>query len=170
MLSKDIVTFSPTQSSFTTVLAMAKIKDLMSTGVISVEPDDSVEKAIRLMIKHRLSGLPVTDSTGRLLGLISEFDLLELVWDPQTGQDRVYQYMTREVKQIDQDAELATAAESFRTLSIRRLPVTRDGQVVGIISRHDLLRYVMQARGQVAPVVPSLLSPVEPAVSGAATP
>ncbi len=149
---------------------MAKIKDLMSTDVISVEPDDSVEKAIKLMIKHRLSGLPVTDSTGRLLGLISEFDLLDLVWDPQTGQDRVYQYMTREVKQVDQDAELAAAAESFRTLSIRRLPVTRDGQVVGIISRHDLLRHVMHARGQIAPVVPSLLSPAEPATSGTTAP
>ena len=152
------------------VLVMAKIKDLMSTDVISVEPDDSVEKAIKLMIKHRLSGLPVTDSSGRLLGLISEFDLLELVWDPETGQDRVYQYMTREVKQVEQDADLAAAAKAFRTLSIRRLPVTNDGQVVGIISRHDLLRHVMHARGQIAPVVPSLLSPVEPAVSGTAAP
>ena len=137
-----------------TVPPMPTVKDLMTTDVIFVDPDDSVEKVMSLLLKHRVSGLPVADSAGRLLGLISEFDLLELVWDPTTSQDKVYQYMSRQVHSVSEDADLDALAESFRILAIRRMPVVRDDRLVGIISRHDLLRYVLQARGRVAPVIP----------------
>jgi len=138
---------------------MPTVKDLMTAGPISVDPDESVEKAILLMLKHGLSGLPVTDTAGRLLGIISEFDLLDLIWDAKTVLDKVYQHMTREVRTAHEDDELTTAAELFRTLSIRRLPVVRDHRLVGILSRGDLLRHVLQTRGQRAPVTPRLLCP-----------
>ena len=131
----------------------------MTAGPISVDPDESVEKAILLMLKHGLSGLPVTDITGRLLGIISEFDLLDLIWDAKTALDKVYQHMTREVRTVHEDDELGTAAELFRTLSIRRLPVVRDHRLVGILSRGDLLRHVLQTRGHRVPVTPRLLCP-----------
>jgi len=139
---------------------MPKAKDLMTTHLISVDPDDSVETAISLMIKHRVSGLPVTDASGELLGVISEFDLLDLVWDPNTGRDKVHDYMTAEAYSADVEEDIETVAKRFHDLSIRRLPVLEGNRLVGIISRHDLLRYVMHARGKVAPVVPQPLSPI----------
>jgi len=140
---------------------MPTVKELMTTDLISVDPDDSIETAIILMLKHGVSGLPVVDSSGRLLGVLSEFDLLELVWDPKTTQDKVHSYMSGEVRTVDEDDDLIAAAERFRVLSVRRLPVMRGGQVVGVISRHDLLREILRARGQIAPVVPRLLTPVD---------
>ena len=140
---------------------MPKVKDLMTTDLISTDPDDSIETAISLMLKHGVSGLPVVDGSGHLLGVVSEFDLLELVWDPKTTKDKVYNYMSREVRTIDEDDDLTAAAERFRILSVRRLPVMRGGRVVGIISRHDLLRNILRARGQIVPVVPRLLTAVD---------
>ena len=140
---------------------MPTVKDLMTTDLISVDPDDSIETAISLMLKHGVSGLPVVDSSGHLLGIISEFDLLELVWNPKSSQDKVYNYMSREVHTVDEGDELTAVAEQFRIRSFRRLPVMRGDQLVGIISRHDLLRDIMRARGQIAPVVPRLLTPID---------
>lgn len=139
---------------------MPTVRDLMTTDPITVDPDDSIETAISLMLKHGVSGLPVTDSSGRLLGVVSEFDLLELVWDPKSSKDKVNDYMSREIHTVDEDDELTAVAEQFRTRSFRRLPVMRGDQLVGVISRHDLLRDIMRARGQIAPVVPRLLSPI----------
>ncbi|MBN2477407.1 MAG: CBS domain-containing protein [Pirellulales bacterium] len=140
---------------------MSTAKELMTTDLISIDPNDSIEEAISLMLKHRVSGLPVVDASGSLLGIISEFDLLELVWDPKTTRDRVEHYMSNELQTVDQDDDLGAIAEKFQVLSIRRLPVMHEGRLVGILSRHDLLRHIMQARGQFAPVVPRLLTPAD---------
>jgi len=139
---------------------MPTVKELMTTDLISVDPDDSVETAISLMLKHGVSGLPVVDRSGRLRGVLSEFDLLDLVSDPQTTRDKIADYMSSELATVEEDDDVTVAAEHFRTQSIRRLPVVRQGQVVGVLSRRDLLRHILQARGQIAPVVPRLLTPL----------
>lgn len=124
---------------------MVCAKDLMTTQVITVEPDDSIRKAIDLMLAHRVSGLPVVEDTGQLLGILSEFDLLELVWEGNPGTAEVYHYMSRNVHTIDENADLDTVAERFRTLGVRRLPVVSGERLVGIISRHDLLDHLCQS-------------------------
>lgn len=141
---------------------MSSVKQLMTSEVVSVNPDDSIEEAISRMLKHGLSSLPVLDASGHPLGIVSEFDLLELVWNPKTDQDKVYHYMTREVHTVDEGTDLGSVAETFRVLSIRRMPVVRQGRMVGIIAREDLLRHVMRVRGQIPPVVPRPLSPAGP--------
>lgn len=133
---------------------MLTSREFMSTEVISVEPGNSIEEAISLLLKHGLSSLPVVDPTGRLLGVVSELDLLELISDPKTDDDEVRHYMTRNVESVDLDADLDSVAKEFRSMGVRRLPVVRHGIVVGIIAREDLLRHVLQVRGQIAPVVP----------------
>ena len=120
---------------------MLKARDLMSPHVIAVGPDDPVQKAISLMLRHRLGGLPVVDGSGRLLGMLSEFDLLDLVWAPQTGGE-VYQYMTRDVHAVDEEAGLSTVAERLRQWGVGRLPVTSDGRLVGMVCRGDVLRHL----------------------------
>ncbi len=127
---------------------MIKAKDVMNSGVLTVDPDDTIEEAMSRMIKLGISGLPVVDMAGHLLGILTEFDLLELVWNPTTTKNKVYHYMTREIRTVNEQDELNEVLELFQTLPIRRLLVMRGNQVVGIISRRDLILYVLKIRGQ----------------------
>ena len=68
---------------------MLRVKDVMTPNVVSVEPDDPVHKAINLMLIHRISGLPVIDPSGELLGILSEFGLFDLLWDTDPGSREV---------------------------------------------------------------------------------
>jgi CBS domain-containing protein len=127
---------------------MIKAKDVMNTNVVPVDPDDTIETVMSTMIRLGISGLPVVDIAGQLLGIITEFDLLELVWNPNTSKNKVYHYMTRDVRTVDVEEELTDVADLFRTLSIRRLLVMDGDRVAGIISRRDLIWYVLKLRGQ----------------------
>lgn len=127
---------------------MLKAKDVMTTPVVSVDPDDSIEKTIRLMLDHRVSGLPVIDRSGHLVGIISEYDLLDLAWDSDRADSEVYQYMTCPVHTVEEQDDLGCVAERFRLFGIRRLPVMRGDRVVGIVSRHDLLAHLTKTRAQ----------------------
>ncbi len=140
---------------------MPRARELMIADVVTVEPDGSVEEAISLMLQHGLSGLPVVDASDRLLGYLSEFDLIELFRDPKTSQDRVYHYMTRKLHLVPEDAELDTVAEQFRICSIRQLLVTRDDRLLGAIRRSDLLRYILRVRRQITAVTPPLPLPAD---------
>lgn len=112
------------------------------------DPDDIVEKVMGQMIEHGISGLPVVDMSGQLVGIITEFDLLDLVWDVNTGKNKAYHYMTRDIRTVDEEDELVNVAEMFRMLSVRRLLATRGEQVAGVISRRDLIRHVLRLREQ----------------------
>ncbi len=127
---------------------MIKAKDVMNANVVTVDPDDTIEDVMSLMIRLGISGLPVVDMTGQLVGIITEFDLLDIVWDPNTSHNKVYHYMTRDIRTVNEDDDLTAIAEMFQTLPIRRLMVMRDKKVVGILSRRDLIWYVLKIRGQ----------------------
>ncbi len=125
---------------------MIRANELMNADIVTVDPDDTVEQVMALMIDRGISGLPVVDMSGQLVGVITEFDLLELAWDPTTTKNKVYHYMTRDVHTIDEQDEMEAVAELFRVLSIRRLLVMRGDRVAGVISRRDLIRFVLRVR------------------------
>ncbi len=125
---------------------MIRANELMNANIVTVDPDDTVEQVMSLMIDRGISGLPVVDMSGQLVGVITEFDLLELAWDPTTTKNKVYHYMTRDVHTIDEQDEMEAVAELFRVLSIRRLLVMRGDRVAGVISRRDLIRFVLRVR------------------------
>jgi CBS domain-containing protein len=108
-----------------------------------------VEEAIRLLLSNDVSGAPVIDSQGRLCGIISEYQLLEIVYDPDLRMKTVQEFMTRDVITIDEESLLSSAASLFVMHRIRRLPVVRNGRVVGNVSRRDLLRYVLESGASV---------------------
>jgi CBS domain-containing protein len=126
---------------------MIRAKDVMNARVVTVDPDDTIEEVMSRMIKYGISGLPVVDMTDRLVGIITEFDLLEMVWDPDTDKNKVYHYMTRDIRTVDENDELTDVAEMFQTLPIRRLIVKAGDKVAGVISRRDLIRYILKLRG-----------------------
>ncbi len=138
--------------------------DIMSTPVISVAPDTPVKDIAALLFEKRISGVPVLDE-GRLVGLVSEGDLLRRHeigterakrggswWLRMFGADqtpaeyvkahgrRAQDVMTREVLTIMPDTPVAEIATLLESRGIKRLPVMRDGQLVGIVSRANLVQ------------------------------
>ena len=128
---------------------MFTAKDIMTTHIVAVRDDDTVDRAISLMVRHRISGLPVLDAQGGLAGIISEFDLLKLVCDGGTEQAKVRQYMSRDVFGVCEDDDWVSVADMFRSKRVRRLPVLHDGMLVGSVARHDLMRAIRDARRQI---------------------
>lgn len=109
-------------------------RDIMTTDVITVPADTSVESAARTMFERRISGLPVVDEEGRLAGVVTEFDVIA-----RTGE-RVEDIMTRSVISVGEETDTEAIARMLIEQKVRRLPVVRDGKVIGIISRSDLIR------------------------------
>jgi CBS domain-containing protein len=138
-----------------------KVADVMTRGVISLVPGDSVRRAAELMLRYDMSGFPVLDR-GKIVGMITQGDFLrraeagterhrprwgELFADPgQRAEDYVQSHalsvadiMTRDVVTVDEDASLDKAVELMERHHVRRLPVVSSGVMVGIISRVNLL-------------------------------
>jgi CBS domain-containing protein len=116
----------------------------MNRKVVSLIPQATVEEAIRTLLEHKISGAPVIDKEGKLVGIISQFQLLEVLYDPQIRTQRVQQIMTKDVLTLEDTALLGMAANLFVLHRIHRLPVLSGGRVVGVISRSDLLKYFLE--------------------------
>jgi CBS domain-containing protein len=117
-------------------------QDAMSRDVVCLRQDVTVEEAIDQLIQAGISGAPVVDDVGQLVGIVSEFTLLEIVYDPALRQQPIARLMTREVIAAAETELLTELAHRMIVHRIRRLPVVRAGQVVGILTRKDLLHYV----------------------------
>lgn len=128
---------------------MFKAKDLMTTHVVTVREDDTVDHAIALMVRHRISGLVVVDREGHAVGVVSEFDLLELICQGHTEQDLVSRFMSPDLFGVSEEDSWVTLVDTFRERHVRRLPVLRDGKLVGIVTRHDLMHAVRDARQRI---------------------
>ncbi len=115
-------------------------KEIMTSDVATVTSMCRLCDAVEVMLERRVSGLPVVDEEQRLVGIITEFALLVLTYDKSAGEDAVVEHMTRAVTSVEEDALLSDVADIFILNRFRRLPVTRGGKLVGIISRRDLMR------------------------------
>ena len=117
--------------------------DIMMRSVVTLSPEDGIYQAITVLLKRKLSGAPVVDTSGRLVGILSEKDCSRvLVGAALDGfpDGRVRSHMTETVETIRPDASLYEIAHRFITRSYRRLPVVDDGgRVVGQVSRRDAL-------------------------------
>jgi CBS domain-containing protein len=141
-----------------------RARDVMYTAVATTTPETTVEEVARLMINLRISGVPVIDKNGQLVGIITEGDLLRRA---ETGTERrrrspwsewfsansrmaaeyiksharrVEDVMTQEVASVGELASLGEIAELMEIKRIKRVPVVHDGKIVGIVSRADLLQ------------------------------
>jgi CBS domain-containing protein len=112
------------------------VADVMVSNVLVVHAGDSVDDAVALIVDSRITGVPVVDEESHILGIVAESDVLGKVGST------VAEVMTRDVITTDEHATLDSAAEIMLTRRIRRLPVARDGKLVGILTRADLLRHV----------------------------
>ena len=152
--------------------------DVMTRGALTVTAESTVEDAARLMLSHRISGLPVVDESGALVGMLTEGDLLrraeigterrhsrwvELLLGPgrlardyvQTHAGKAGAIMTREVVSITPDAPLDAAVALMEKHRVKRLPVLENGRLVGILSRANLIAALVEAAGKTETVATS---------------
>ncbi len=119
------------------------VRDIMTTTLYTLKPDTPILAAISMLLKNRISGAPVIDNTGALVGILSEKDCLRIfaneAFFSQNAGGEVKEYMTKNVTTIDPDDEVFKVAEMFLKNHFRRLPVLEDGKVVGQVSRRDIL-------------------------------
>ncbi|MGA2678552.1 MAG: CBS domain-containing protein [Sedimentisphaerales bacterium] len=116
-----------------------KAKDVMQYGVATIDKKTSVYQAIALMVKKNVTGLPVVDESG-LVGLISEKDVLKLLYHTEFVEGCVRDYMTTKIFTFDEEDALVDVCRCLMQNSFRRVPVMRQGRLAGIISRADLIR------------------------------
>lgn len=120
-----------------------KAKNIMTRKLITVTRDTTIEEAIRLMIEHSISGLPVIDESMGLVGVISEKDVLKFLIEGSL-HGVVSEVMSTKVVSFDQDEDIHAVCRSFIDNSFRRVPIVCKGKIVGIISRRDVMRLLLE--------------------------
>ncbi len=126
---------------------MFRASDVMKLPVIKVFADESVARALDLMLKHDLSGIPVVDRDGQLVGIFSETDQFGCDY-ANRSETCVSEVMTTEVKSLDVGDSIVDVAKAFASTPVHRMPVTSRGTVVGVIGSRDLARFVSDLETQ----------------------
>ncbi len=123
---------------------MLTAKDIMTKKVITVRRDTPVRVALQLMLVHQISGVPVVEEDMTLVGIVTEKDLLRLLHGPQgTKGKTVEEFMTQPAVHFEENESLEHICECLDDVTFRRVPVTKEGKVVGIVSRPDVIRCIL---------------------------
>ena len=149
-----------------------KVQEIMTTAVITVKPDTTVGELADILAKNKISGVPVVDGEGRVLGMVSEADIivqdadlhfpyyiqfLEMVIYLQSVHkfeervrkqiaSKVSEIMTEEVVSVPPDESVREVATLMADRGVNRLPVVEDGRLVGIVTRGDIVRAIAQKK------------------------
>jgi CBS domain-containing protein len=147
-----------------------KVKEIMTKDVVSVKPDNNAKEALMLLFKMQISGLPVIDAQGRLVGMFTEKDILTTILpsyiekvgrfvyeeNPKSIKKKfeglvnltVSQLMRKNVVTVDENTSLCEAARLILTQKVRRIPVlNKEKRVVGIIAREDIVKAYTKEAG-----------------------
>ena len=122
---------------------MISASHVMTRNMITLSATVSAGEALRTLLRHKISSAPVVDDDGRLLGTISEFQLLKVIYQPKLAEQKVAELMTRDTVAVEEDMPLVNVADKFIFHHIRRLPVVNNARLVGLISHRDLLSFAV---------------------------
>ena len=126
---------------------MLKARDIMIKNVVSVKKDIPIFEAVKLLVEHNISGLPVVEDDMTLVGILSEKDVVDLFYDSEKAENKtVNNYMTDPAVHFDENSALENICDFLLKNIFRRVPVTSDGKLIGIISVKDVLNSVLQLR------------------------
>lgn len=123
-----------------------RAKDVMTTTVVSVRPDTPIKEVSAILLAHEISGAPVVDARGGLVGIVSETDLVALEASRREGWRRVRvpraatDVMVRSVATLPPDAPVSDVAGLMLERRVTRIPIVQEGRLVGIVTRRDLLQ------------------------------
>lgn len=129
---------------------MRTAQDAMVENVVTTLPTAKVRETIETLVAERMSGLPVVNEQGELQGIVTEYALLEALYDSNVLDESIASFMTRKVITVNEDTPLTEVADQMVVHRIRRLPVVRDGKVVGLIGRGELLKAALESGGELS--------------------
>lgn len=123
------------------------VTDYMTTKLITFTPEMEIKEATSILLKNKISGAPVVDHSGQLVGMLSEKDCIRLLLDGQynqrpSGDGQVKDYMSQNIKSLTSDTTIVDAAYAFVNSPYRRFPVLQGKKLVGQISRRDVLQAI----------------------------
>jgi CBS domain-containing protein len=121
------------------------IREIMSECIVTVRVDATLGNAVEIFTKNHVGGAPVISADGAIVGMISELQLLDVVFDEAARDALVSDYMTRDVVVVGPDEPLSQAAKLFALYSFRRLPVVERDRLVGMVTRRDLMQYSLKS-------------------------
>ena len=130
------------------------VKDYMSKDVVTFLKSDCIYDVMRELLEKKISGAPVLNKSGKLVGIISESDIMKNIVDSQyynmpITKTNVSKYMKKSVDYISPDITIFEAASEFLKLKRKRFPVIISGEIVGIISRIDIISASLHIRSQI---------------------
>ncbi|MCK5563901.1 MAG: CBS domain-containing protein [Planctomycetes bacterium] len=134
---------------------MLEAKTIMKTNLITVKKETPIYDAIELISKNKITGLPVVNDDMALVGVVSEKDVLHLLNDLDSlmlvdelkgSVATVNDFMTQKVVSFDEDDDLFDICDVLIENNFRRVPITSKGKLVGIITRADIVAYILQLK------------------------
>ena len=131
---------------------MLKAKDIMTREVVSTSRDTPAIEALKILLEKKVAGMPVVEEDMTLVGIITEKDMLGLFQEGEDAKDKtVADYMTEPAVNFDENERLFDIWRCLLDVTFRRVPVTSKGKVVGIVSRPDVLKFVIENMGHGSP-------------------
>ncbi len=126
---------------------MLKARDIMIKNVVSVKKNTPIFEAAKLLVAHNISGLPVVEDDMTLVGILSEKDVVDLFYESEKAENKtVNDYMTEPAVHFEENSALVNICDFLLKNIFRRVPITSDGKLIGIISVKDVLNSVLQLR------------------------
>ncbi len=119
------------------------VRDYMTTALFTLQQNLEVLRAVRILVEHDISGAPVVDENGKLVGILTERDCMRIDLEAGYYEDyggRVENYMSKDVVSIDPDMSILELAKRFIDAPYRRYPVVKNDHLIGLISRRDVMR------------------------------
>ena len=126
-------------------------KDIMVKDVITVKVDTPILEAMELVAKHDISGLPVVDADMNLLGIVSEKDMINLLYSLGEQEEKtVNDFMTQPALFFEEKESLLDVCDFLKKNVFRRVPITSKGKLVGVSSIRDVVEYILRLSRQTA--------------------
>ena len=128
---------------------MVPAKDVMTKKLMTIEPNAKIIEVIKLMVEHKVTGLPVVNEDMGLLGMVTEKDILKiLLYGKDIRKRTASDLMTMGITSFNEDDDLMPILKSLVENNFRRVPILSDQELVGIISRRDIIRFLSEKVGE----------------------
>ncbi len=125
---------------------MLEAKTVMTTDLLTVNRHTGIYDAIKILVENNITGLPVVNDDMTLVGVITEKDVLKLLYNIEDRPGRVEDFMTTDIVSFDAEDSLVDVCEAFIKSHFRRVPIVSKGKLVGIISRKDIISHIVELR------------------------
>jgi CBS domain-containing protein len=123
---------------------LACAQDIMTKDLITIKETTPVREAIQIILQKKISGLPVVSDDMLLIGIVTEKDLLGLSFYDNVENSTAADVMTREIISMPQETDLLDVCDFFMNNNYKRLPIVCNKKLIGIISRKDILKYILK--------------------------